>query len=274
MNPRLTTALLIFLAVFFLTPGNTSEIRVISLVPSQTEMIYALGLEDCLIGRSDYCNFPPESQQKPSIGNMELNIEKIVSLRPTLLLDTNGMHQRYAPLFQQLGLKYVNMPTTSLQQVKEAAMKVADMLGNPQAGRNFSDDWDAQLGKIAPDLSEKPVSVYFEIWDTPTQAAGDSSFIGELIRQAGGRNIFANQGDYPVVNSETLINEDPEVILLSYPITSLDSIRKRPGWNTLRAIKQNRLYALDQDLFVRPGPRNLTAVNRLHEIFKKVRSDE
>ena len=274
MNPRTIAALLIFLSVLFLTAGNASEIRVISLVPSQTEMIYALGLEACLVGRSDYCNFPADAQQKPSVGNMELNIEKIVSLRPTLLLDTNGMHQRYAPLFQQLGLKYVNMPTTSLQQVKEAAAKVAELLGNPQAGKKFSDDWDAQLGRISPDLSEKPVSVYFEIWDTPTQAAGDSSFIGEIIRQAGGRNIYAGQGDYPVVNPEALLKEDPEVILLSYPVTSLESIGKRPGWSVLRAIKSNRLYALDQDLFVRPGPRNLTAVNRLHEIFKKVRSNE
>lgn len=258
----------------FLTAGNASEIRVISLVPSQTEMIYALGLENCLVGRSDYCNFPPEAQHKPSIGNMELNIEKIVSLRPALLLDTNGMHQRYAPLFQQLGLKYVNMPTTSLQQVKEAATKVAELLGNPQAGKRFSDDWNARLGKVTPSLSEKPVSVYFEIWDTPTQAAGDSSFIGEIIRQAGGLNIYAGQGDYPVVNPETLIREDPEVILISYPANSLESIKKRPGWSTLRAIKGNRLYALDQDIFVRPGPRNLAAIDRLHEIFKKVRSDE
>ncbi|HNW11006.1 MAG TPA: cobalamin-binding protein [Candidatus Rifleibacterium sp.] len=274
MTQRATAVLLLFLSVFLLSAVNASETRVISLVPSQTEMIYALGLENCMVGRSDYCNFPPEAQQKPSIGNMELNIEKIVSLRPTLLLDTNGMHQRYAPLFQQLGLRYVNMPTTSLQQVKEAAAKVAELLGNPKAGERFSEDWDARLRRIAPDQSEKPVSVYFEIWDTPTQAAGDSSFIGEIIRQAGGRNIYASQGDYPVVNPETLLKEDPEVILLSYPVTSLENIKKRPGWSTLRAIKGNHLYALDQDLFVRPGPRNLNAVDRLHEIFKKVRSNE
>ncbi len=274
MNQRSIAALLFFLSVFFLAAGNASEIRVISLVPSQTEMIYALGLEACMVGRSDYCNFPPEAQQKPSIGNMELNIEKIVSLRPTLLLDTNGMHQRYAPLFQQLGLRYVNMPTTSLQQVKEAATKVADLLGNPEAGARFSEDWDARLRRISPAPSEKPVSVYFEIWDTPAQAAGDSSFIGEIIRQAGGRNIYAGQSDYPVVNPETLLKEDPAVILLSYPVTSLENIKKRPGWSTLRAIKSNNLYALDQDLFVRPGPRNLNAVDRLHEIFKKVRNNE
>ncbi len=274
MTKRSTAALLLFLSVFFLSIVNASETRVISLVPSQTEMIYALGLEDCMVGRSDYCNFPPEAQQKPSIGNMELNIEKIVSLRPTLLLDTNSMHQRYAPLFQQLGLRYINMPTTTLQQVKEAAAKVAELLGNTKAGERFSEDWDARLRRISPDSSEKPVSVYFEIWDTPAQAAGDSSFIGEIIRQAGGRNIYASQGDYPVVNPETLLKEDPEVILLSYPVTSLENIKKRPGWSALRAIKGNHLYALDQDLFVRPGPRNLNAVDRLHEIFKKVRSNE
>lgn len=274
MNPRITTLLLLLLSTLFITSGNASEMRVISLVPSQTEMVYALGLEACLVGRSDYCNFPADAQQKPSIGNMELNIEKIVSLRPTLLLDTNGMHQRYVPLFQQLGLKYINMPTTSLQQVKEAAAKVAELLGNPQTGKKFSDEWDAQLGKITPDASEKPVSVYFEIWDTPAQAAGDSSFIGEIIRQAGGLNIYTGQGDYPVVNPEALIKQDPEVILLSYPVTSLENIKKRPGWSALRAIKGNHLYALDQDMFVRPGPRNLTAVKRLHEIFKKVRSNE
>ncbi len=274
MNLRTVTALLIIFSVVFVSAASTSEMRVVSLVPSQTEMIYALGLEELLVGRSDYCNFPAEAQQKPSVGSMELNIEKIVSLRPDLLLDTNGMHQRYAPLFQQLGLKYVNMPTTSLQQVREAAAKVADLLGHPQAGRKFSEEWEAQLGKILPVPSAKPVSVYFEIWDTPTQAAGDSSFIGEIIRQAGGQNIFVCQGDYPVVNSETLISKDPEVILLSYPVTNLEGIKKRPGWGTLRAIKGNQIYALDQDLFVRPGPRNLTAVNRLNEIFKKVRSNE
>ncbi len=261
---------LLGILLFCLVSAIAGEHRVVSLVPSQTELLFAMGFDNAIAGVSDFCNFPEAAAGKPKIGGLELNIEKIMSLRPTLLVDANSMHRKYEPLFQQLGLKYVNFATTRLEQLPQVAASLAQMLDAPEKGLLFSANWDSKLRQLDLQKPAGQVKVYFEIWDTPAQAAGQSSFIGELINRAGGQNIFSGIGDFPVVNSEMVIKEDPDVILVAYPLPNLEKIRSRPGWSTIKAVKNNRLHALDQDIFVRPGPRNLDAIAQLNRFFREV----
>jgi iron complex transport system substrate-binding protein len=104
------------------------------------------------------------------------------------------------------------------------------------------------------------------------QAAGHNSYIGDMIKAAGGDNIITDMSEFPVVNSETVLNADPDVIVISYPLTNKESIANRSGWQTLRAVRNKQIYALDQDLLIRPGPRNLEALELLRNIFTKAGS--
>jgi iron complex transport system substrate-binding protein len=95
--------------------------------------------------------------------------------------------------------------------------------------------------------------------------------MGEMVTTAHGQNIITNQTDYPVVNSEHVIAADPEVILIAYPLTNLESIKNRPGWKNITAIRKNNIFALNQDLFVRPGPRNIDGLKELRRIFSNLK---
>jgi len=249
-----------------------NEVRVISLVPSQTEMLFHLGLGEYVMGISDYCNYPEAARSRQKVGALELNIERIMSLRPTLLVDVNNMHKKYALLFSQLGLNYVNFSVTRMDQLPRMAEDLAKLIGKPDKGAEFAAEWHKKITEISVSLPAEKPKVYFEIWDTPMQAAGAQSYIGDMIRTAGGDNIVTDISEFPVVNSETILNADPDVIIIAYPLTDKTSIEKRPGWQKLQAVRNKQIYALDQDLFIRPGPRNLDALMQLREIFRKIAS--
>lgn len=272
MNSK--TLIKVFIAILFLTctqaHAATGENRIVSLTPSLTELLCTIGFAAEIVGISDYCNYPTEVQNKTRIGGLELSIEKILSLRPSIIVDANNMHRKYEPLFKQLGLNYVNFTTTRLNHTPDTALALAGMLNAPEKGSDFTAKWNAQLDELDLKASDQRARVYFEIWDTPIQGAGGQSFISELIDQAGGTNILDTHGDYPVINHEMIIGADPDVILICYPSPDLDKIKNRPGWNVVKAVRQNHVYALDQDIFVRPGPRNLEAIALLKKIFQGV----
>ena len=260
------------LSLCFISPCMAAtDPRVISLVPSQTELLFHLGLGDHVAGISDYCNYPAEALARPRIGALELNIERIMSLRPALLVDVNNMHKKYALLFSQLGLNYVNFTVTRMDQMPRMAEELSKLLGKPEKGIEFALEWArATTEQPASDAHDRPTA-YSEIWDTPTQAAGDNSYIGDMIRKAGGSNILADTAEFPVVNSETVLDANPDVIIIAYPLSGTSSIEQRPGWQSLRAVKNKQIHALDQDLFIRPGPRNLKALEQLRGIIRKLR---
>jgi iron complex transport system substrate-binding protein len=230
-----------------------------------------MGFGKEIVGVSDYCNYPNATKRIQRIGGLEIKIENIISLKPTLILDMNEMNKRYELIFKQLGLNYINVNLKRLDDISYAAMQIAKILSAPEKGESFIKDWKKQKEALNLQPLQSQPKVYFEIWDTPTQAAGPNSFIGELISVAGGKNIVSGNNKFPVVNSETVITMNPDVILLSYPVKSTDSLRNRPGWDIIKAVKSNRIFILDQDLFVRPGPRNLEAIKKLNQIFRKIK---
>jgi iron complex transport system substrate-binding protein len=267
------TACLLFFIIGMANAQPLNSHRIISLVPSNTELLFELGLGQHVVGVSTYCNYPAAAQKIAKVGDLELNIEKIMVLKPTLLLDLNSMHKKYELLFVQLGLNYVNLNISNLEEVADAAQEICYLLGTPQKSEEFSKNWQKSLAGFKLNKLPDPLKVYLEIWDTPMQAAGPESFMGEMIVTAGGENIISRPADYPIVNSEHIIAANPDIILISYPLGNLASIRNRPGWQAIRAVKSNNIEALPQDLFVRPGPRNIEGLRILQKIFLQARQN-
>ena len=269
MKKLFKSTLLLFCCLIALSSssGATESARIISLVPSQTELLFHMGLGNLVVGTSDYCNYPEEARNRPRIGALELNIERIMSLRPTLLVDVNSMHKKYELLFAQLGLNYLNFTVTRLDQLPKMAEELTRIIGRPEKGLEFAMSWRKQTAEMTGQQSASMPKVYFEIWDTPLQAAGGSSYIGDMIKAAGGENILSDPVDFPVVNPETIIQANPDVIIIAYPLPDPISLETRPGWQNLRAVKNHQIHILDQDPFIRPGPRNIEALLQLKKIF-------
>lgn len=271
-SPTMKILMVVFL-LFVATANNrisASSQRIISLAPSQTELLFAMGIGDLVVGITDYCNFPAETANIPRIGNLELNIEKIMALKPSILVDVNGMHRKYEMLFSQLGLNYVNFNLKKISQLPEIAMEIAEITGKKEAGVKFAEHWNLQMAELDALTGGQKPKAYFEIWDTPMQAAGPESFIGELLTRAGFENILSSTQEYPVINHEVIIQANPDVIFLAYPVKDTLSVQNRPGWQNLNAITRKQIYCLDQDLFVRPGPRNLEGLKLLHQLLNQL----
>lgn len=249
--------------------------RIVPLIPSSTELVCAIGAEKFLVAASHYCNYPQEVVNKlPRIGDQNLNIEQIVALKPTIVLDTNSIHKRYASLFQKLGLNYVNLDIKSPSDIPYAASFLASHLGDASLCNRFVQQWNQEVKKFQVFKPEEKPRVYIEIWDNPIQACGGKNNIDSILTAAGGINVMSSLDDFPSINSEMLIEANPDIIFLVYPNPRIEAVCNRPGWNTINAVKNGRIFPINQDIVVRPSPRNLEAIKEMNRIINKVVKDE
>lgn len=254
---------LFIILIFICQQSSFAKERIISLAPSQTELLYAIGAGNEIVGVSNYSDYPEEAKSIPTIGGVELNIEKIVSLSPTVLIDANSMRNRYEPLFKSLNLKYLNYIIKTPEDNVRTAIEIGKIIGKEKEAKIFAYNWLEQLNKLKQ--KKKHFTFYAEIWHNPMQAASKNSFISKIIEEAGGINVINDILEYPTVNQEIILNLNPEVIFLCYPVqdNTVSEIKQRPAWNYISAVKNNKVFAVNQDYFVRPGPRNLDGIQQI-----------
>jgi iron complex transport system substrate-binding protein len=242
-------------------PAAESGLRVVSLVPSVTEIVYAVGAGRLLVGNTNQCDFPEAARNVYKVGDfLSPDLERIVSLRPSLVFLTLPMHRQLLEKLNEMKVPvYVSRPA-DIQAVFREIDTVAQLLGRKAVGESLVADMRRRLDST-PSFSDTP-RVYVEISGTPLMTAGGGTFINELLARAGGRNVFASSiQEYPVVDPEAVIEADPEVILLLHPDMSVRDVVARIGWGGISAIRQSQVYEkLDEDLLFRPGPRIVDGV--------------
>ena len=235
--------------------------RIVSLAPSNTETVYALGKGDLIVGDTDYCDYPPEAKLKPKIGGFtKIDLEKVVGLTPDLVLATSIHTPTIVPELEKRGLTvFVIEP----QNVSEVIAKLATfgklLDANDQASKlttQLQSRMNAVTSKVAT-AKIKP-RVFYEI-DKTLYTVGPGSFIDDLLVKAGANNIASDaKNAYPQLSPEVIIAKDPEVILLgdmNFGETP-DQVKQRPGWTNITAVKTNRVVPLvDENIMSRPGPR-------------------
>lgn len=230
--------------------------RIVSLLPSLTETVCALGQCQRLVGVDRYSNFPESVTRLPQVGGgLDPNIEAIVALKPDLVLVASS--SRSADRLRTLGLVVVSLEPKTHADVKRVIQTLGVLLEAPNADKVWK-DIDASLDAAAKSLSPKGrgLRVYFEVSQAP-HAAGEASFIGETLARLGAKNIVPSQlGPFPKLNPEFIVRADPDVIMVGD--RNYVGMDKRPGWATMRAMKEKRVCifasTLSDDL-VRPGPR-------------------
>jgi len=235
---------------------NNPPQRLISLLPSLTESICALGKCSNLVGIDRFSNWPLSLQTLPQLGGIsDSNLEGIVQLKPDLVLV-----DRSSPIIARLEGLQIPVMAFDIKTMadEERALKKMDLaLGSNESDRVWK-QIQAEITRANKQLdgSQKNMRVYFEVNSAP-YAAGRTSFIGELLTRLELYNIIPESlGAFPKINPEFVVQAKPEIIMLSE--TRLPDIKKRPGWGTIPAIAQNRICAFNKeqsDILVRPGPR-------------------
>jgi len=234
--------------------------RVVSLAPSITETVYALGAEAKVVGVTTYCDYPPEARQKEKVGDFFMpNLEKMVALKPDVVfLIATGQSQTLMKL-EGLGLKTFVLNPESSEQTLESFRLIGKVLGLENNADLLCQEVQTTLGKVRDKAWGQPDHplVYMEIDSAPLVTGGGKSFVGELIRIAGGRNLFEDLPQpYGVISAEKVVAGKPEVIILAHPNVKAQDVKERLGWGAIPAVKSGRVYDdLNPDVLTRPGPR-------------------
>ncbi len=230
--------------------------RIVSLLPSLTESVCALGKCDALVGVDRFSNWPKSIQDLPKLGGLgDVNIERIVQLKPDVVL-----LEKASPIIARingLGIQTFALDVKSISDEERALQKLDAVLRTSESTRvwNQIQKEIMRASKQIP-LKDKNIQVYFEVNPAP-YAAGRNSFIGEILTHLGLVNIIPESlGPFPKINPEFVVQTKPDVILLAES-TAAD-IQRRPGWNSIPAVMRSRICtftAAQNDVLVRPGPR-------------------
>jgi len=243
--------------------------RIISLVPSVTELIFALGGQERLVGVTDFCDWPADAKRKPSVGGMiSPSLETIVALRPDLVIATDsGNRQETVAQLDRLRIPVFMVHANRLAEMREVTARLGILTGRETSVAPLVDRFDARIRAVAAAVAAAPrPRVLYVLWPEPLIVPGRDAIVTELIGLAGGDSITANErNDYPRYSVEAAVAHAPEVIILARHGTGSGPIA-RDKWDrlvSLPAIKSGRVHAVDGNLMHRYGPRLADGVEQL-----------
>ena len=231
--------------------------RIVAMLPSHTETLFAIGAGGKLVGIDEYSNYPKaETDKIQKVGSgFEPNLEAIIGLKPDLVLADESTSSPLVQKLTQAGLTVYGGTAQTYNEVFEKIAVIGKITNRETRAVQLISGMRAELSKIEASVRALPkVTAYFELDPTP-YAAGQNSFIGTLMTKAGGLNVIpAKLGDFPQISPELVVNANPTAILG----VSLDDVLKRPGWASIAAVKNKRVMVFPEetnDAIVRPGPR-------------------
>ena len=248
--------------------------RIITLLPSLAETVCVLGACNRLVGTDNFANWPDEVKRLPKLGGLDdTSLEALVRLKPDLVLAARST--RLINRLESLGIKVLALEPQNQADVKRVLLILAQALQINQADSAADLVWQKALDGMAQAKRSMPAqakgtSVYFEA-STGGYAAGEASFIGEVMLHMGLRNVVpSSMGAFPQLNPELVVRATPDLILFAEPM-AID-LHKRPGWSAMQAVKHKRICAFTPaqgDVLVRPGPRLGEAAHIIAQCLKR-----
>ena len=264
--------------------GGSESFKVISLAPNITEMLFLLGVSDCIVARTDYCDYPPEAKKIESIGTLGVaNIEKVLSLDPDLLITPNTPDKEVRKLLTDAGIELLVIQSSDVHGMLAHLVSIGKAVGKPKIAADIVARMQAKLDIIAGKYEKidkaKLPRVFIEISNDPLITVGGPSYMNDVIRCAGGVNVANEISEpYPCINPEKVIEWDPDVIIPCYMGDKSNVARqmsRRIGWGDITAIKTGRIIDdFPNDLIMRGGPRLIDGIEllarHLHGTISKV----
>lgn len=239
--------------------------RIVSTSPSETEILFALGLGDKIVGVSDFDNYPQEALEKPKMGGVSNpNEEAIIAANPDLVIGGISMKEDIAERLRSLGLTLYKTETKTVQEVLDSILQIGVITGTQEQAKAIVAAMEEDIrivSEAAATVKEADrKKVYIEF--APGWTVGSGEFMDELITIAGGVNIAADMQGWSQINEEKIIQDNPDVIFYAADLVDFDSgkpleelIKERSGWSSIKAIQEGRLVPLNEDILSRTGPR-------------------
>ena len=246
-------------------PRNGSHQRTISVTPNTTETIYAIGAGHTLVGRSRYCNYPPEASSIPSIGGYtDPSLETILALRPDIVVGARGPIGRgFVDALSSRGIECFFPSTESIEEVLSMITSLAELLRVAKNGTKLVESIRERLERVSRSNTGRRLQTLFVLGLSPVSVAGPGSFSHELLVQAGYENVVKTGPRYPTLGLETVIALDPDAIIDASGSDHSIITADRAGWTSVRAVRERRVVVVSDDRVLRPGPRLVEGVEIL-----------
>jgi iron complex transport system substrate-binding protein len=250
--------------------------RVVSLAPSLTETIYALGLERKLSADTTYCDIPPAAKDKPHVGApKEPSLEAIVAMRPDLVLASTSINQPMtADALLKLGIPvYTTSDERTVRAMLASTAEIADLLGVKEQGAKMVADLQERLDALHARLRDRPmVHVLFVVWEEPLISIGQNTFIADALRWAGAESVITSDQNWPQVSMEEVVRLQPDYIVLTPDhmkaegAAQANNLSTRPAWRDLQAVKLGHVVVAGDEID-RPSPGLIAAIEQLAHDF-------
>lgn len=248
-------------------------VRVVSLAPSMTEILYSLGLDEEIVGVTDFCDYPPRALAKPKIGYSNPNLESLVALKPDLVLaPSTFLRTDTLAKLEQLKIPTFILDAKAIEDIPSHIQIIGRMLDRVLAGDRVATEMRQQIMVLKGKVQALPrPRVLYVLNSQPLITVGPGSFIHQMIELAGGVNVAGRaQAPYPRLSLEEVLREDPE--LLIFPVGKSEGVSESEQqqwrrWTTMSAVRQQRFHHVQSDLLNRPGPRIAQGLEALARII-------
>lgn len=253
--------------------------RIVSICPSNTELVAYLGRTDLLAGVDNFSDWPPEVMQLPKVGpDLSIDMDKVEALNPDLVLaslSVPGMEQNIEALDERK-LPYIILNPNSLKEIADDIETVGNALGEKRLGVEKAAAFREEVEQFREQASEKEhkPSLYWEWWPKPVFTPGNVNWLTEISRLAGARNIFDSEEEASVQTDWADVKQrEPDHICMVWVGVKESKmrpelVRRRPGWDEMQAVRENNIHVLEESLFCRPSPRLLEGLRKLTEILE------
>ena len=237
--------------------------RIVSLNPTITELLFAIGAGGRLVGRTRWCDWPPAALKVPSVGEgFPPNVEAVIARHPDLAIAySTAMNEPALAQLRNLGVPVLALRTDRLEDLARAARLLGQVTGQTQAGDSVAAAVEKAVadGELLSKSNRRVPTVVILAWDSPPIAIGRSSYLHQIVQMAGGRNLFGDlpQSSVPV-SLEAIAARNPEVILATGDVRA--ALIRRPEWQAVPTVREGRVLALDDPALARPGLRALTGI--------------
>ena len=265
-------------------PINTSRIpeRIVSLAPSNTEILFAIGAGDRVVGVTDYCNYPPEVIEKKRRGEIKsvggystVNVERVLALKPDLVVASYGNSLQTIELLRSYGLNVIAFNPKNVSDVMRSIILIGYATGNYEEAKKLVIEMVNRIQEVEEKVKDKRrMRVAHIVWHDPIWVSGRNTFIDDVIRLAGGENAFDFDG-WRVISVEDLIKANPEVIIVNSGTgMSSSGVNVIYNWvmsdkrlKVIDAVKNGRVYVINADIICRPSYRVVDAVEEIAKLL-------
>lgn len=242
--------------------------RIVSIIPSMTEVLFDLGLENQIVGVTANCDFPLEAATKPVVGDWVINMESLLALEPDLVVGTPSMNGATLDEIEKLGIPTLAMEAQTIEEIYELYLMVGEATGTKEKADTLVAEMKAKLQAVENKVNTidtvNRLHVFMEIGFDPLYTISKGSLQHELLTHAGGSNVV--QADMPWVEYgiESVLMDNPDAIIITHPMTTALELKARSGYDQLNAVQQDRITdAIDPNILVRPTKRAIDGIEQI-----------